>query len=94
MSFTASTTVETVKASGYLPQLCKHFGHKTDTSYSTEAGWIEFDFGRADLEAAEGQLEMKASAETQEALARLKNVLASHLERFAFREELSINWAD
>ncbi len=92
MTLTSSTTIATEKASGYLQQLCKHFGHKIEVAFTPQTGWIKFDFGRADLEAVPTALKMTATAENEEDLARLERVLASHLERFAFREDLNINW--
>lgn len=92
MTLSASTTISTAKASGYLQQLCKHFGHKTEADFSPSSGWIKFGFGRADLTANDTALQMTATAENSEDLARLERVLGSHLERFAFREDLSIEW--
>ncbi len=94
MSHTASVTIKTAKASGYLQQLCKHFGHKTDVEFTPETGRITFEFGRADLQVGPGGLNMTAQAQNDNDLARLKRVLVSHLERFAFRETLIIEWED
>lgn len=84
--------VQTTRASRYLQQLCKHFGHKIPVEFTPEAGWIRFDFGRADLAATANTLTMTATAGTAEDLARLQRVLASHLERFAFRDALRVRW--
>lgn len=94
MSMTSQTKVQTERASGYLQQLCKHFSHKLETEFTPETGVIRFDFGRADLSAASGTLTMTATADGGEDLTRLQRVLASHLERFAFREDLTIDWTD
>ena len=92
MSMAASATVSTANASRYLQQLCKHFGHKTATHHTPTDGWIRFDFGHADLKASAEGLKMTASATSDEDREKLKRVLASHLERFAFREALNIQW--
>lgn len=92
MSISSSTTIKTQKASGYLQQLCKHFGHKIEVKFNGQAGWIEFAFGRAELRADENVLTMVANSQNPENLDKLKKVLASHLERFAFRESLKIKW--
>ena len=84
--------IETSNGSGYLQRLCKHFGHKAEVDFTPEKGSIAFDFGTARLTATATTLTMEADCETDENLARLKRVMASHLERFAFREELSVTW--
>ena len=80
----------------YLGQLCKHFGHKITATYDDEyrTGRIAFPAGPCDLEAdeAEGVLTMRVSAANDDDLARLENVVGRHLERFAFREPLTVTW--
>lgn len=94
MEHSSKALVATAKASGYLQQLCKHFGHKTEVEFTSDAGRIAFDFGVAELAAGADGLSMTANANTPDDLARLRRVLASHLERFAFREDLKIHWED
>lgn len=89
---TATSRVATPRASGYLQQLCKHFGHKVPASFDADQGRIAFPFGDCDLSAGEGVLTLRLTAATPEALERLQSVIASHLERFAFREALEIRW--
>lgn len=93
MTNVATTLVKTKKASGYLQQLCKHFGHKTKVEFTAESGWIKYPFGRADLSANADGLTMQATVQETADLEKLQRVLASHLERFAFREDLTINWS-
>ena len=76
--------VKTLKASIYLQQIGKHFSHKLEVDFDSQAGRIEFPFGIAELNAEELGLNMIAKAETAENLDKMKHVLASHLERFAF----------
>jgi len=80
----------------YLGQLCKHFQHKLPVTYaeSYETGRIEFSAGVCELQAAdaEGILEMRTRAASDADLARLEDVVARHLVRFAFRESLDFNW--
>ncbi len=93
MTHKTEAKIETAKASSYLQQLCKHFGHKVETSFTPEAGSIIFPFGTATLKADDSHLTMTAETETAEDAERLKKVMASHLERFAFREDLAISWS-
>ena len=92
MDHTATAEISTAKASGYLQQICKHFGHKIEVEFDTRIGKIAFPFGRAELEAEQDALALNASADNEEDLEKLKQVLSSHLERFAFRESLEIIW--
>lgn len=86
------TTIETAKASGYLQQLCKHFGHKVPAECTPTEGKVTFEMGTATLAANDTRLEMSVEGADGAAVERLEGVLASHLERFAFREELRITW--
>lgn len=89
----ARTEIHTPNGSKYLQQLCKHFGHKVPATFETHSGAITFPAGQCALTATETSLVMRLATADEAALARLQDVMASHLVRFAFREELSIEWA-
>jgi hypothetical protein len=84
--------VPTKSALRYLGQLCKHFGHKVPSSLDGDHGWIAFEFGRCHLAASDDELSLHNTAASLETLQRLEEVIARHLERFAFREKLTITW--
>lgn len=84
--------VTTDKASRYLQQLCKHFGHKTEVTFDSTSGYIVFTGGDCRLAADETSLRLSVTAPDAEILERLQDVAARHLERFAFREEMQITW--
>jgi len=84
--------VRTEMASRYLQQLCKHFGHKIPAEFSPEAGTIRFPFGLCALKAADGALALEVSAANDQDLERMRGVIASHLERFAFRDTPTVSW--
>ena len=84
--------VVTDRPSPYLLQLCKHFRHKLDVTFDSHRGTIPFAFGRCELRAADGVLELEAIAATPAELERVEQVIASHLERFGRRHELSVSW--
>lgn len=90
----STAAIPTEHASRYLQQLCKHFAHKLPVSFDPAAGSIGFDIGECRLQAEGGTLRLEAEAPDEARLARLKEVIASHLLRFAFREELTIDWRD
>ncbi len=91
-AFTSEARIATASALRYLGQLCKHFGHKVPASLEGDHGWIAFDFGRCHLAATAEELSLHNTAATPENLERLEQVIASHLERFAFRETLAVTW--
>jgi hypothetical protein len=89
---TARAEIATGHASRYLQQLCKHFAHKLPVTFDPAQGRIEFSIGTCQLAATPGLLAMRAEAVDEANLAQLEQVVASHLERFAFREELKVGW--
>lgn len=88
----ASARVATADASKYLQQLCKHFQHKLPVTFDAAAGSISFSAGEVRLAADADALNISLESPSAEDLERLKDVVARHLLRFAFREELSVAW--
>ena len=85
--------VTTATPRRYLGQLCKHFQHKLPVSLSEYHGRIEFPTGACELGAAtDFTLTLQVRAPDEQALGRLEDVVARHLKRFAFREEIDIQW--
>ena len=84
--------VATDKPVAYMRQLCKHFGHKVDASFGEDSGYIQFDFGRCNLHAANHTLTLEVSAPDEESHERMERVVGSHLERFGRRDELAVAW--
>lgn len=89
---TARSTLQTASASRYLQQLCKHFEHKLPVAFDPNAGTIEFPFGLCALTADEATLTMVVTPSEPEMMDKLQDVVARHLVRFAFREELDVVW--
>jgi hypothetical protein len=89
---TVTANITTDRASTYLQQLCKHFGHKIEVRFDPHLGHIAFPFGQCDLSAKEDALDLTVTAETQADLTKTSRVIANHLERFAFRENPRIDW--
>ncbi|MCF4097685.1 DUF2218 domain-containing protein [Maritalea mediterranea] len=91
----SQTQFITEKGSRYLGQLCKHFAHKIDAGFEGNHGYANFPFGSAKMRADDNQLEIAIEAADEAALNRTKDVIESHLVRFAFREELEeLEWRD
>lgn len=83
---------ETDAAGRYLATLCNHFGRKVEAECDTNTGWVQFPFGRCELAANDKKLELTASAEDQNQLDQVMQIVTSHLERFAFRENPNLVW--
>jgi hypothetical protein len=105
MTSTSTARVPTASASRYLQQLCKHWSHNLAVEFTPEVGRIIFprDARGADwpgdavttLAAHPDGLECRIAASSPDHLAAMKGVLASHLDRFAFREApLAFDWQD
>jgi uncharacterized protein len=92
-TLSSQAAVSTEKPVPYMRQLCKHFGHKVDAVFTDDSGYINFEAGRCDLRAGDGELLLTVTAETEENRERLRNVVGSHLERFGRRDELSVTWS-
>ncbi len=90
----ASAHVQTEKSSRYLQALCGHFSRKVQADYSPEQGRIDFGSGSCTLRAEPGTLVLEVEGPDAESVSRLKNVVGSHLERFAVKDDLHVTWED
>lgn len=100
----ASTAiVPTAHASRYLQQLCKHWAHNLDVTFTPSEATVIFprdargadwpSDGRLEMDARADVLECRLQASTREHLEGLKGAVQSHLDRFAFREApLAFSW--
>ena len=85
--------VATEHASRYLQQLCKHWAHKFPVEFDPQHGTIELtSLGRTVIDADATALHIAVAANDAASLERLETVVADHIKRFAFREELSFDW--
>lgn len=92
------TSIKTTSAHKYVAQLCKHFAHKVETSFTldndakTAEGLTVFPMGKAVFSAKEDILTVEAEVDSLEAVKGLHNVFDSHIVKFAFRETLNYKW--
>jgi hypothetical protein len=84
--------VATEHASRYLQQLCKHWAHKFPVEFDPKHGEIELSLGRTVMDADAVALRIAVTASDPASLDRLEAVVADHIKRFAFREDLSFDW--
>jgi hypothetical protein len=89
---TATCAIPTEHASRYLQQLCKHWSHKYPVTFTPEHGRIEMSVAVCELDAEAQALNLRLEAAAED-IERMEGVIARHLERFAFREELQFSWS-
>ena len=89
----ARASVPTANAAKYVQQLCKHWSHRLEVDLSDRKGVVRFPAAVVQLEAGDDALLVTIEAEASET-ERMKGVVASHLDRFAFREApLRFDWS-
>jgi len=77
----------TLSADRYIHQLVKHWGHQFATAYSDGRGEVPFSpETHATFDAREDGIAITLVTADQESAERMKEVIAKHLDRFAFRE--------
>jgi hypothetical protein len=85
--------VPTANGARYLQQLCKHWSHKLEVQLSDDEGIVRFPNAVATMKADADALTVRVEADDDETLQRMKGVVASHLDRFAFKEApLPFEW--
>jgi len=82
----AKASVPTGNAGKYMQQVCKHWSHKLEVDLSEQKGVVKFPTAVATFEPGPEALQVTIEGEEGEAVERMKGVVASHLDRFAFRE--------
>jgi hypothetical protein len=92
MPLTANAFVPTATPARFIGRLCKHFAHKIPVRFDEQQGRIEFAFGLTLLHAENDGLRLTVQSPDQDQLDKLKQVVASHFERFAWQETLSLDW--
>jgi hypothetical protein len=88
----AKSRFETLKAVAYLKKFCRHFAHKLTAEFDDSHGHIDFPFGDCRLQSSENLLTFTVEAESEESLEKMQAVVAGHMERFAFRDQISLVW--
>ena len=90
---TSEAHVATAHANRYLQQLCNHWSHKFVVTFDPENGRIAFSEGRTvTLAAHQDRLLIPLSSPGADGLGTLEQIVADHIKRFAFREELVFDW--
>lgn len=82
-----TTEFPTARAGALLGTMAKHFGHKIPVSADDVQAVLEFSIGRAELRATESALHLRVQAQDGATLDQLREVVESHLLRFAHRDD-------
>ncbi len=83
--------VATDHASRYLQQLCKHWSHKFEVAFDPTRGSVRLPGAECVFMAEQGRLRLTLDGDDA---TRLRDVVADHLKRFAFREEIEVEWTE
>jgi uncharacterized protein len=100
MSSTAPATityradVPTSAPARYAKQLISHLGRKVPFTGDATTGPATAVIGAATagIVVGDGVLTLLAGGDDEESVTRVRDVLGGHLERFAQREDLSVQW--
>jgi len=90
--FSSRAKVTLNSASASMKKLCRHFSHKIETKFDDESGSIRFPFAQVELKADGKQLVILVEADDQPGLEKGREVIGSHLIRFATRQQVELNW--
>jgi len=86
--------VPTTSGGKYVQQLCKHWSHKLPVELDGDTGVVTFVGAVATMTAGAEAIQVSVRGEDRGQVDRLKDVVAQHLDRFAFREApLTYDWA-
>ncbi len=89
----AIAVVATENGWKYVQQLCKHWAHKLAVELTEQKGVVTFGEATAVMTSDAQALTVEIEATSAEVLERMKGVVSSHLDRFAFREApLPFEW--
>lgn len=87
-----SGTVKTALGSIYINKLCKHFTHRVTAEWDQFKGTIHFDIGQCVITASQHTLTFICKAESKDELNTILEVVKSHFDRFAIKDQLELNW--
>ena len=87
---TLRAEVPTESGSRYLQQLCKHWSHRFEVAFDADQGTVHLNGALCRFAAEPERLVLTLEGENLE---RMSVVVTEHLKRFAFREELVVNWS-
>jgi hypothetical protein len=88
----AIVRIKTTEGAIYIGKLCRHFKHKIEANYEGNTGVAHFPAGICHMLAEPDTLIFEVDAHSEEGMQRIQGTIDRHLIKFAFREELVIQW--
>jgi hypothetical protein len=86
--------VPTPNGGKYVQQLCKHWAHKLPVELDGDTGVVTFVGAIATMKADGEAIAVSVRGTNHDDVDRLKDVVAQHIDRFAFREApLTYDWS-
>ena len=85
MQMTADFATE--RATGLMTTMGKHFGHKIPVTMADDHVILDFEMGRAHIAPDDQGLHLSLQGDDAQSLERLREVVESHLLRFAQRDD-------
>jgi hypothetical protein len=92
MTITSRADVVTEAPARYAKQLVSHLGRKIEFTTEGVTSTAQFGATTGRIVVGDGVLTLIASGMDEDGVARVEQVLGSHLERFGQRNELSVAW--
>lgn len=90
---TIGAQVKAASGGKYVKQLCNHWGHKFPVEVEGETGVVTFPNALVTMAGNAEGIAITITGEDREGVERLTGVVASHIDRFAFREApLTYEW--
>ena len=84
--------VPTEHAVSYLRQLCRHWSHRFPVTFDDRHGRIELPTAVCTLTSTAASLHVKLGLNADADQERVEAVVAEHLQRFGFKEQLVFDW--
>jgi hypothetical protein len=88
-----SAVVRTPEAEALALRMRKHFGHKVEVELDGAVSRVRLPAGTFELEPYDGRLAVRVTAEDDAGLLRVKEVVGSHLARFARDAPVELTWS-
>jgi hypothetical protein len=88
----AAALIRTSEPDALALRIRRHFAHKVPVEVEGTVSRVRLPSGEFELEAHEGSIAIRASSPDEEGLARVREVVASHLARLARADEAAVEW--